>query len=211
MGTLRGRRGAVGLIALSIAATTVVEIGTPSKALADTTAYELFCPGTPVGNVVMNGVVTTGTMAPAKPKSGRTFSITGYQTTVPIPVALVSASAALGNKRLTGTATSIVDATGATPKSIQIAKTKYSVPIPKKIPTTGVVIAMPESPMAVGPFKAATSKITVSVDPHLTLTLVVSGSPLTMRCLAYPNKTFPTGITTKKPKGTPISPVIASS
>jgi hypothetical protein len=211
MRTHRWGHGVGALIALSIVATVVVGIGTPSGALADTTAYELYCPGTPVGNVVMNGVVTTGTMAPVKPKSGHTFSITGYQTTVPIPVALVSASAALGNKRLTGTATSIMDATGATPKSIRIAKTKFSVPIPKKIPKSGVVIAVPESPMAVGPFKATASKVTVSEDPHLTLKLVVSGSSINLACLAYPNNTFPTGITVKKPKGTSISPEIASS
>jgi len=63
----------------------------------------------------------------------------------------------------------------------------------------------------VGPFKAIGSKIAIREGRHPTLTLVVSGNTLTMACLAYPNNTLSTGVTTTKPKGSPISPVIASS
>jgi hypothetical protein len=122
MGTHRGRRGVVGLIALSIAATTVVEIGSPpSEASTNTAAYELYC-STAQGHVVVNGVVTTGTMAPAKPKSGQKVSLTNYQTTLRIPDVLMSSWVASGNKVVSGTATSAVDVSGATPKSISSAK-----------------------------------------------------------------------------------------
>ena len=36
-----------------------------TPAFADSSAYELYCPGTPVGNIALNGVVTTGTITPA--------------------------------------------------------------------------------------------------------------------------------------------------
>jgi len=213
-GSRRGHRVG-GLIALSVAATTVVGIAAqiaPSTAFAETNRYELYCPGTPIGNIAMNGVVTTGAMSPAKPKVGQSFTLTGYQTRIPILGTLVSAMAALGNTVLTGTATAAVDASGATPTSIVSPTMRYSVPIPKRIYRSGVTIAVPESPTTVGPF-VATSKDTIRIgeDAHFTLTLVVSGNQLPLTCLAYPNNAVPTGLAHVTPPGSPISPVIANN
>jgi len=203
--------GLGGLIVLSIAATMVIGIGGPSTAFADTTGYELYCAKSPVGNIVMNNVVTTGTVRPEPLASGTSFTVTHYQTTFRFPTVLVSASAELGNKVMSGTAMSAVDAVGATPKLVPSGTINYSVRIPKKIRPSGLAIALRRSPVKVGPFKAIGSKVVIRENRHLTLTLVVSGNTLSMACLAYPNNTLPTGVTTTKPKGSPISPVIAST
>ena len=211
MGTYWRGHGLGGLIALSVAASTMIGIGGTSAAFADTTGYELYCAKSPVGNIVMNDVVTTGTMRPATPASGTSFTVTHYQTTFRFPTVLVSASAALGNRVMSGMATTAVDAVGATPKLVPSGTINYSVRIPKKIRPSGLAIALRRSPVKVGPFKAIGSKIMIRENRHLTLTFVVSGNTLTMVCLAYPNNTLSTGVTTTKPKGSPISPVIASS
>ena len=203
--------GLGGLFVLSIAASTVLGIVVPSTAFAETTSYELYCAKTAVGNIVMNGVVTTGTMSPATPAAGTSFTITHYQTTFRFPTVLVSGSAALGNKFMTGTATSAVDAVGATPKVLRSGTINYSVRIPKKIRPSGLAVALRRSPVKVGSFKAIGRKITIKENRHLSLTLVVSGNTLSMACLAYPDNTLPTGATTTKPKEPPISPVIAST
>jgi len=190
---------------------TILAVMAPSSpAHADTSAYELYCPGTPVGTIVMNGTVTTGSLSPAKPSSGKTFSVANFQTTIVLPVQLVSASAALGNKVVSGTYKTAIDVTtGATPSSISTGSQTYKVTIPKPIPAKGLAVPTPSSPATVGKFKASSKTVSASLDQHVTFTLIVSGSPLTMKCTTYKNNTEPTGITTHKPKGTPISAALA--
>src|SRR5580692_3624728 len=87
-----------GLTAFSLGVVMVVAsvLDTPGiPAFADSAPYELFCPGTPVGDIALNGVITTGTLSPAAPASGSTFNLTNYQSTVVIPSAIVAAAAAL--------------------------------------------------------------------------------------------------------------------
>src|SRR5579862_987096 len=69
--------------------------GQATSAFADSTPYELFCPGTPVGSIALNGVVTTASITPASPASGGQFSVSNYQTTVNLPAAIVTAEQAL--------------------------------------------------------------------------------------------------------------------
>jgi len=59
------------------------------QAAADAGTYELYCSDTPVGNVAFNDVVTTGTMSPANPVGGSQFSLTNYQTKIPVPQSVV--------------------------------------------------------------------------------------------------------------------------
>ena len=59
--------------------------------------YELFCPQTPVGDIVLNEVTTTATLSPPDPSPGQQFSVTNYQSQVPLPASIASAAAALGN------------------------------------------------------------------------------------------------------------------
>ena len=52
--------------------------------------------------------------------------------------------------------------------------------------------------------------ITIQEDSAASLTLTVSGAPLSLTCTAYPNDTVtPSGITTSTPSASPIAPVIA--
>src|ERR1035438_9520673 len=115
------RLALAGLSALSLGIVLVVASLAHSSgipAFADSVPYELYCPGTPVGNIALNGVVTTGTITPAAPASGSTFNLTNYQSTVILPSSIAGAAAALGNSAIVGSATLKVDATGATPPSV---------------------------------------------------------------------------------------------
>jgi len=182
-----------------------------TPAFADSSAYELYCPGTPVGNIVLNDVITTGTITPASPASGSTFNLTNYQSKVSLPTSIVSAAAALGNSAIVGSAVTKIDATGATPASIASGTLAINAPIPSPVPTTGLPLILPATPSSIGPFTASGGTITLTVDPTVQLTLVVSGSNLNVTCKPYPNNAAPTGITSTAPTGSAASPVIATA
>jgi len=182
-----------------------------TPAFADSSAYELYCPGTPVGNIVLNGVVTTGTITPASPASGSTFNLTNYQSTVSLPSSIVSAAAALGNSAIVGSATLKVDATGATPASLAAPAITINSPIPSPVPATGLSLVLPSTAGTVGPFTASGGAISLTVDPAVALSLNVSGSTLTLTCTPYPNNSAATGIVQSAPTAAKASPVIASA
>jgi hypothetical protein len=189
----------------------VLALAVPAgSALADTPPYELYCPGTAVGNVVLNDVVTSGTITPASVASGGTFNLTNYQTVAKISGALANAAAAFGST-LAGSATVQVDATGATPANIAPPTANFSSPIPSPVPASGIVLNIPSPPGTVGPFTATGGAISLKVDSSAKLTLLVSGSPLNITCSTYANNTAPSGITTTPPSGSPTSPVIATA
>ena len=176
-----------------------------------TGAYELYCPGTPVGNIALNDVTTSGSITPADPSSGEQFTVTGYQSQVSLPTQIVTAAAALGNTAILGSATGAVDVTGASPATLSTGAMDIDAPIPSPVPSAGLVLDLPLSPGTVGPFTATGGTITVTQDPSVTLVLNVSGSNLTLTCRAYPNDTVATGIVTAAPTATPVSPTIATT
>ncbi|HUI03362.1 MAG TPA: hypothetical protein VLZ77_07460 [Acidimicrobiales bacterium] len=184
---------------------------TASPAFANTSPYEIYCPGTPVGNIVMNDVVTNGTISPASPASGQQFSLNGYQSVVVLPSSIASAAAALGNSAIVGTAVLKVDATGATPAAVSAGSLPINAPLPSPVPSSGVTLNLPASPGTVGPFTASGSTISLTVDPAISLTVTVSGSNLNLTCTPYPNNTAPSGITSSAPSGSKASPVIATA
>jgi len=178
--------------------------------------YELYCPGTPVGSIVMNDVTNTGTISPPDPTPGESFSVTGYQTNLSIPQDIVAAAQALGNTSIGGSATTQVNANGATPTAIPSGAMSFNVPIPTPVPSTGLALAVPSAPATIGPFTASGGTITITQGQQISLTLLASGSdtaqPFTLTCTTYPNDTVPvSGITSSPPVGSPISPVIAST
>jgi hypothetical protein len=181
-----------------------------TPAFADSSAYEVYCPGTPVGNIALNGAVTTGTITPASPAAGSQFNLTNNSTTVVLPSAIASAAQALGNSAITGTATLKVDATGATPASVTAPPVTINAPLPSPIPATGITLALPATPGTVGPFTATGGAISLTVDPAISLTLVVSGSNLNLTCTPYPNNAVANGIVASAPTAPKASPVIAS-
>ena len=171
--------------------------------------YELYCPGTPVGNIALNNATTTATMSPTDPSAGSQFNVTGYQTTVDLPSSIVSAAAALGNSTLSGNATTSIDTSGATPSSISTGTMSFDVPIPSPVPPSGLPLVIPSSPATIGPFTASGGGIIVTQDAAIQLSLEVSGSTLDLSCKAYPNNLEPTGIVTSSPVGPVTAPVIA--
>jgi len=207
------RRAATAVVAALTVVGTVVGIVASSvtSAFADTTAYELYCPGTPVGNIALNNVVTSGTITPANPAIGSTFNLTNWQSQVTIVSNLVSASAALGNTAIAGSATASVDATGATPATLAAPKESFSEPIPSPVPSSGLALDLPTPAGTLGPFTATSSTITISEDKATSLTLVVSGNNLTLTCTAYPNNSDSSGIVSAAPTASPISPQIATT
>jgi len=194
--------GSGGMFALFAASAT--------PAFADSSPYEVYCPGTPVGNIALNGAVTTGTITPASPASGSQFNLTNSATTVVLPSAIVGAAAALGNSSITGSATLKVDATGATPASLAAPPITISAPIPSPVPPAGLTLNLPATPGTVGPFTATGGAISLTVDPAISLTLVVSGSNLVLTCTPYPDNSAVTGIVKSAPTAAKASPVIAT-
>jgi hypothetical protein len=182
---------------------------TGGSASADTIAYELYCPGTPVGNLVMNGVHTTGTVVPASPTMGQRFTISNFQTTIPLSIDIVGAAAALGNSVISGKVRSSVHMVGARLTNVKIAHQAYSVPIPSPLPESALIIAA--RTRSIGPFRAKRSGITVSMNPATRLTMNISGSNLKLNCQSYPDNTLPTGIVGSGPRSKPITPVVAQS
>jgi len=199
-GIVAGSAGAFALLAASA-----------SPAFANTSPYELYCPGTPVGNIVLNDAVTNGTITPASPASGQQFSLTNYQSVVSLPSSIVSAAAALGNSAIVGTAVLKVDATGATPAAVSAGNLPINAPIPSPVPAAGLTLNLPSAPGTVGPFTASGSTISLTVDPAISLSISVSGSNLNLTCSPYPNNTAPSGITSSAPSGAKASPVIATA
>ncbi len=180
---------------------------TPPTAV--TGAYELYCPGTPVGDIVLNDAVTSATLSPAAPTAGQSFSVTGYQTMVAIPASLAGAAAAI-QPNLEGTATAQIDASGATPATTPEGPLDFNVTIPSPIPSAGVPLSLPSTPATISGFTATSPNITIQEDSAASLSLTVSGSALALTCTAYPNDSVtPSGIVTSAPTATPISPVIA--
>ncbi len=198
---------------LSGAAWCITAAAASTAASAATSApYELYCPGTPVGDIILNNATTSGTITPANPAPGSTFNITGYQTIVNVPFALVTASAALGNSDLAGSASVGINATSATPATLPSPAISFTVPIPSPVPMTGVTLDLPAAPSTVGPFTAGSGAITITQSTKASLTLTVSGNPLALTCTSYKNNSGPTGITmTPPPSSDAASPVITTA
>ncbi len=202
-----GIRGGAAIVFLGVPTMVVTTVGSP--ALADSSPYELYCPGSPVGNFVINDVVTSGTISPLDPAPDSQLQLTGYITTVTFPVSIVSAAAALGNTAIAGTATTRIDVTGATPSSITPGPMSFDVPIPLSIPAQGLTVHFPASATTLGPLTASDTDTTVSVGGPTTMTLEISGSSLALHCNAYPNNSAATGIVSGRPRAKPVLPVIA--
>ena len=194
-------------VAAQNAASAQADPTTPPTQL--TGAYELFCPGTPVGDVVLNDAVTSATLSPAAPSAGQSFSLTGYQTVVNLPASLASAAASL-QPTLTGSATAQIDASGATPATTPEGPLDFNVTIPSPVPNAGVALSLPATPATVSGFTATTTGVTIQEDSAASLSLTVAGNALALTCTAYPNDSVtPSGITTTAPTAAPIAPVIA--
>ncbi|HTZ09656.1 MAG TPA: hypothetical protein VMB72_11315 [Acidimicrobiales bacterium] len=207
---LRLAMGGLLILGTGLAMVVVGALATPAgSAFADSAPYELYCPDTPVGNIALNDVETTGTITPASVTPGGQFSLDDFQSQVALPATIATAAAALGNSVIAGTATVAVDASGATPTTISSGTLVIDAPIPDPVPSTGLILTLPATPVTVGPFTAGSSgTVTLSVDPDVNLALDISGSTLTLTCTPYPNDSEPAGIVESAPSGPPTAPTI---
>ena len=108
------RLALVGTVSLTLGITMLVAVlieSSTAPAFADTSPYELYCPGTPVGNVVLNDVVTAGSLSPPSP-SAEPFGVSDYQIQLTLPPSFVSAWQALGNTSISGSLTASLDTSG---------------------------------------------------------------------------------------------------
>jgi hypothetical protein len=218
------RLALVGATSLTLGIAMLVGVfidGSTSPAFADTSPYELYCPGTPVGNLVLNDVVTIGSLSPPSP-SAEPFGLSDYQIQLTLPTSFVSALQAQGDTSISGTLTASVDPSGnVQPLPVTVGPLAFDVPIPGSVPSSGLGLDVPPSPINVGGFfstpetippgsTAPPSNVELFVGSTLTMTLEASGSPSTVTCTAYPNDSVtPSGITTSPPAGSPITPEIA--
>ena len=212
----RPRRGwrvalAVAPLVAGCASVVGVLVQQAAPAYADSQPFELYCPGTPVGDIALNGAMVSGSLTPATPASGQQFNLTNFQTTVTLPSNIAGAAAALGNTSIAGTAVATVDATGATPAQVKSGNIPINTPIPSPIPPNGLPLQLPSPPGSVGPFTASGGPITLTFDQTSNLSLTVSGSQLNLTCTAYPNNTVASGIVTAKPSAQPMSPTIVTA
>ncbi len=164
-----GMAGAIAVVAGSLMIVGVAVQSLTAPAFADTSAFELFCTGTPIGNLAFNDVVISGSLSPAAPTAGQQFSVNNFQAQVPIPTPIAQAAAAVGNMSLSGTANAALTATGATPASMPTGGLVYDEPIPNPIPPSGLALAVPSSPVTIGPFTATSSDITLALTSVFTL------------------------------------------
>jgi len=203
--------GGMALLVLGAVLEFSVNTQTSASALADSAPYELYCPGTPLGNVVLNNVTTSATISPAAPTPGQQFTLSGYQTDASLPSSLVAAVAAL-QPDLEGSATAQIDVTGATPAISVVGPLKFDVPVPTPVPDGGLNVTLSSSSGSAGPFTAMSSDIAIQEDGRVGLMLKVSGNSVDLTCAAYPNDSItPSGVTTSPPAASPIAPVIVTA
>ena len=163
-----------------------------------TGAYELYCPGTPVGTVVLNDAMTSATLSPAAPTAGEAFSVTGYQTVVNLRRAGRRGGGAVTH--LDGLGHDQIDASGATPATTPQSPFTFNVTIPSPVPDDGVPLLLPGTPSTVSGFTATAPDITIQQDSNAGLSLTVAGSALTLMRQSYPNNSVvPSGVTTSSP------------
>ena len=210
------RLSVVGALALIVGSSLVAGVlaqAITTSAFADTSPYEVFCPNTPIGNLVLNDVVVTGTLSPASPTAGQQFNLTGLQTQAQVPAVVVQQAEAVGLTSLTGTMTTTIEATGATPPSISTGSLAFDVPIPNPIPSSGVTLDIPSPSTTVGPFTATSSNVTVSsgAEAEITFDDGPGIGQIDLQCASYANDSLQSGITNQTPPGLPISPVIATA
>lgn len=205
-----GVAGAVSLVAgsMMIVGGVIVQQAMSGSAGADTSAFELFCTNTPIGNLVFNDVVISGTLTPSSPSPGEQFSLDNFQIQEPVPADIIQQASILGST-ISGTSTATIAATGATPTAMPTGSLGFSQPLPNPVPSAGGTLDVPTTPITVGPFTANSSNVSLALGSAITLTITQLGTSATIGCSTYPNDTLPAGSGQATPPGLPISPVIA--
>jgi hypothetical protein len=190
---------------------------TAAKPTALTGPYQLYCPATILGAVVLHSL-SKATISPQTTAAGRAFRLVGVQVRVTFPQAFASEMSTLGP--ITGKAVATLKLSGATP-SAQAQTAGFDVTFPKPAPPAGVVVGVPAKPSSYGPFTATSGSVVVEMGSSIAMTLAVKpgGKALkvALACTAFPdgtadfNPAMPWEGTKEPPLSKAISPVIALS
>ena len=206
------------LLGASMLSASLIISGATSPAFADTAPYELYCPGTPVGNIVLNDVVTTGALFPANP-SGQPFSIAGFQVQLNLPGDVVSALQTMGATAVSGSYTTPLNGTLT---GMPAGPYSFDVPIPVSVPASGLAVDIPASPTSVSggleppetippddPVPPSNASVSTG---NPTFTIDLPSGPFSVTCSVFPDDTIATsGITTQTPTASTIAPVVGQA
>lgn len=158
-----------------------------------TGAYELYCPATAFGDVVISAT-TTATLSPAHPHGDQKFYVKAVQEKITFAQGLAQGLASL--TALLGTASLVLQTAGATPASLATPVYQFTITLPKKAPAAGFKFSVPAAAGApIGPFTASAAKVAVSVSKSqkLTLSLDAKGQqPFPLSCTSFPTGTAKT-------------------
>lgn len=189
--------------------------GSPSPAPKLTGAYELYCPATVLGDVVINAI-TVATLSPAHPKPEQKFYLKGLQERVTFAAGLAQGLATLSP--LSGSAALVLHLGGARPATAKSQDFHFTVTIPRTVASSGLKFGVPTAPASMGPFTATGADVVISQDKRQVLSLALGAGG--QEKVALTCTSFPPGTAATKP-GTPwsgagqpplskaISPVIA--
>lgn len=149
--------------------------------------------------------VTITETAPSSVTPGQSFSLTDVQSTTVLPSSLVSTLTLLGSS-VSGTVTTFdVDATNATPATLNAAATPISFgPVTLTSGDSATIVA-PSTPETVGPFTAGSSG-TIAITPgDLDMTTVLGGNSYAVTCT--PPATLPSDATVDIPISSSALPI----
>ncbi|MGH9918320.1 MAG: hypothetical protein ACRD6W_05560, partial [Nitrososphaerales archaeon] len=197
------------------------------------TPYELYCPGTPVGDIAVNDVVTTGSIVPASLAAGDTFNLSDPQMQFTIPQGIAQQVEKLGLTTLSGDLYVFIAAIGVQQPPDTIINTfgttssgtvgalqaypgpgvvdlSFSVTLPSSIPSSGVqFVATPAPGTPTVSFMAAGGPIQVLVE-GADLDVTAFGDEFGLFCNPLANDSVPTGISPSQPESGYVIPEVAT-
>jgi hypothetical protein len=180
-----------------------------------TGAYELYCPATILGDVVISAA-TTATLSPVHPRVGQKFYLKGLQEHITFAAGLAQGLASLSP--LSGSAALEVHVAGAKPATDKSQAYHFTITIPKTVAPSGLKFGVPTAPATMGPFTATGADVVVAQAKQQVLSLALG--PGAQDKVALTCTSFPPGTAATKPgapwsgAGEPplsksVSPVIA--
>jgi hypothetical protein len=174
--------------------------GPASTAGAETTGYTLHCSGTSL-TLHIPGAVTTGTL-PSLVTPGKSFTLTNYGLTIALPATLAAAAA---GHSISGTYTTSVTATGASPTPQSTTLTVPLTHIPKTTAAGTKLIATGPAVSFTAGNAAGTASVSAGTTGTLALTVTLTGHILAV----HPSCTNPATVIASTSVAAPQTSVAA--
>jgi len=212
-------------VSVSCAAATVaaspLAAAAPARSVpkALTGPYELYCPGTVLGSLVLHASAKAS-FAPSRPHPGQRFTMTGAQVQVHFPAGLAEGLKPFSP--MEGTVTASLQLLGATPSAINFSKA-LSIVFPASVPAAGTSFVVPKTAATLGPFTATSNSLWAEMGSDVDMSLTVSFKegtksvpfPVKLDCQSFPvgavsvSAQDPWDATSTPPASKAIDPVIA--